>query len=91
MWGGLQVKQLNTREELELELAAYQAEAEKQAELVPGPNHDQSKNFNFFKKTKPTPLLVQHEKGQPDSSTNVREKGCVKKNTNRDTPCRWPS
>ena len=28
-------------------------------------------NFNFFQKTKPDPFLVQHVKGQPNSSTYV--------------------
>ena len=34
-------------------------------------------------------MLVQHVKGQPDSSTSVREKGCIKIDTIRDTPCSW--
>ena len=87
MSSGFQTEKLNIRRELKLDHAQNLADPENQAGLVPGPNHDQSKNFNFFKKTKPTPLLVQHEKGQPDSSTNVREKVCVKKHSNRDTPC----
>ena len=46
------------------------------------------KNFRiFFQKIKSTTFLVQHVNGQPDSSTYVREKGCIKKHTIRDTPC----
>ena len=40
MWGGFQAKKLNTREELELELAANWAEPVNQAELEPGPDPD---------------------------------------------------
>ena len=48
----------------------------------------QKKNFKiFFQKIKPTPLLVQHVKRQPGSSTYVREKGCPTFNSNRGTPC----
>ena len=32
-------------------------------------------------------MPVHHVKGQSDSSTDVREKGCLKKHTNRETPC----
>ena len=66
---------------------ANQAEPENQAWPVPGPDHDQKKNFNFFFKIKPKPLLVQHVKGQPDSSTYVREKGRIKSHTIHETPC----
>ena len=91
MCGGFQAKKLNTREELELELAAYWAEPENQAELVRGPDPDKMKNFKFFfQKIKPAPLLDQHVKAQPDASTYVREKGCLKKYSNRETPCRIP-
>ena len=80
---------MNNRKELQLELAAYQAEPENQAELVPGPDPGKIKNLKiFFQKIKSTTLLVQHIKGQPDSSTYVRKKGCVTFDTNRDTPCR---
>ena len=88
MWGGFQPKKLNTRRELELYLAANWAEPENQVELVPGPDADQNTNFKiFFQKIKPTTLLVQHVKGQPDSSTYVQKKGCLKCHTNRETPC----
>ena len=32
-------------------------------------------------------MPVQHVKGQPAASTYVREKGCLKKDSNRETPC----
>ena len=55
MWRGFQAKKLNThRELLELEFAANWAEPENQAELVPGPDLEKIKNFNFFFK-KPNP------------------------------------
>ena len=41
----------------------------------------------FFQKIKSTSLLVQHIKGHPDSSTYVREKGCLTFDTIRETPC----
>ena len=84
-----QVKKLNTHGEFELKLAANRNQPENKAELVNGPDPAKIKNGNiFFQKIKPKPLLVQHVKGQPDSSTYVREKGCVKIYSNRDTPCR---
>ena len=48
MWCGFQAKKLNTREELELELAENQAEPENQAGPVPGPDHDPKKKFQHF-------------------------------------------
>ena len=39
---------LNTRRDFEFELAANCAESENQAELVPGPDPDQKRNFKFF-------------------------------------------
>ena len=78
----------NTCGEHELELAENQAEPENQAGPIPGPDHDQQKNFTiFFKNIKPFSLLVQHVKGQPDSSTYVRKKGCLTFDTIRETPC----
>ena len=57
-------------------LTANQAEPENQAGHIPGPDHVQKKNFKiFFQKIKPNPLLVQHVKEQPGSSTYVRKKG----------------
>ena len=50
MWSGFQAKKLNTCGELELELAANQAEPENQAGPVPGPDHDQNQKFSFFSK-----------------------------------------
>ena len=80
---------MNTRGQLKLDHAQNQAEPENQAELVPGPDPDKIKNFKiFFQKIKPTTLLVQHVKGQPDSSTYVREKGRLTCDTNRETPCK---
>ena len=79
---------MNTCGELELELAANQAEPENQAGLVPGPDLDQIKIFNFsFQKIKSGTMPDHHVKGQPSTSTNVREKGGVKKDSNRETPC----
>ena len=70
-------------------MAAKQAEPENQAELVPGSDPDKIKNFNFFFQIiKSTTLLVQHVKGQPDSSRFVLEEGGVTFDTNRGTPCR---
>ena len=74
---------LNTREEREL--AVYKTKPENQAELVPGPDPDQKKIF--FQKIEPTILLVQHVKGQPGAPTYVWEKGYIKCDTNRVTPC----
>ena len=74
--------------EHKLELAANRAEPENQAELVCGPDPDKIKNFTFFQKIKCTTMPIQHVKGQPDSSTFVQEKGCLKKHTNCETPCR---
>ena len=72
MGSGFQAKKLNTRGELELELAAYRAEPENQAVPVPGPDPGQKQNFqNFFQKIKPFPSLIQHAKGQPAASTYV--------------------
>ena len=88
MSSGFQAKKLNTCGELELELAANQAEPENQADLVPGPDPEQKWNFKFFfQNIKPETLLVQHVKGQADLSRYVREKGCVTFDANRDTPC----
>ena len=33
-------------------------------------------------------MPVHHQKGQPDPSSYVREKGCFTLSTNRETPCR---
>ena len=69
-------------------MAAKQAEAENQAKLVPGRDPDKIKNFKFFFQIiKSTSLLVQHIKGQPDSSICVQEKGCLTFDTIRETPC----
>ena len=54
-------------------------------ELIPGPDLDKIRNVKI-KKIKCTTLLVQYVKGQPDSSTCDREKGCPKKHTNCGTP-----
>ena len=43
-------------------------------------------NF-FFQKIKCTTMPVHHVKGQPAASTYVREKGCLNKYSNRETPC----
>ena len=87
MWSGFQAKKLNTRGELEL--AANQAEPENQAGPVPGPDPHQIKSFNFFfQKIKSATMPDHHVKGQPAASTYVREKGCIKKDSNRETPCR---
>ena len=57
MWSGFQAKKLNTRGELELELAANRAEPENQAELVPGLDPDQKYKFkNFFSKNQTYPI-----------------------------------
>ena len=78
---------MNTSEELEV--AANQSVPENQAEPVPGPDHGQKKDIQFFsQKIKPTTLLVQHLKGQSDSSTSVQENGCLIFHTHRETPCR---
>ena len=69
-------------------MAAKQAEPENQAELIPGRDPDKIKKFNFFFQIiKSTTLLVQHVKGQPDSSRFVLEEGGVNFDTNRGTPC----
>ena len=93
MWSGFQAKKLNTCGELELAVnqaePENQAEPKNQAELVPGPDPDRKKNFKFFfKKIKSASMPDHHVKGQPTASTYVREKGCIKNNSNRDTPCR---
>ena len=63
-------QKLNTCRKLELDLATNWAETENQAGLVPAPNPDQKKNFEFFfQKIKSTTMPVQHEKGQPAAST----------------------
>ena len=79
---------MNTCGKLELEFAANRGKAENQAELVPGRDPDKQKNFKIFiQKIKSGTMPVQHEKGQPAASTHVREKGCIKKDSNRETPC----
>ena len=79
---------MNTCGELELELAANQAEPENQAGLVPGPGLDPKKNFNSnFQKIKSGTMPDHRVKGQPSTSTYVQEKGGVKKDSNRETPC----
>ena len=91
MWSGFQAKKLNTHREHELELAANQAKPKNQAELVPGPDPDPKINFKFFfQKIKSATMPIQHVKGQPAASTYVREKACVKKDSNCDTPCILP-
>ena len=77
MWSGFQAKQLNTRRELEL--AGNRAELQNQAALDDG---------QIFQHIKSDPLLVQHVKGQPDSTTYAQEKGGVTIDNNRGTPCR---
>ena len=79
---------MNIRGELQLELDANRAEPENQAGLVPGPDPDQIKNFEiFFQKIKSATMPVHHVKGQPGTSTYVREKGRITFHTNRVTPC----
>ena len=79
---------MNTHGEFELKLAANRNQPENQAELVPGPDPAEIKNFKFFfQKIEPKPLLIQHVKGQPAASTYVQEKGGVTCDTNRGTPC----
>ena len=88
LWSGFQTEKLNIRRELELDHAQNRAEPENQAGLVRGPDPDKMKIFkNFFQKTKPATLLVQHVKGQPAASTYVREKGGVTFDTIHVTPC----
>ena len=48
MKSGFQAKKFNTYGEFELELAANRPESENQAELVPGPDHDQKLDFKIF-------------------------------------------
>ena len=92
MCSGCQAKKLNTCRKHELEFAVNRAESENQAELVSGPDPDKKENFKiFFQKIKSATLLVQHVKGQPDSPTYVREKGCLTFYTNRETPCSFPA
>ena len=70
---------MNKYGEFELDHAQNQAEPENQAELVPGPDPDQIKNFKFFfQKIKSATVPVKHEKGQPAALTYVREKRCLK-------------
>ena len=91
MQSGFQAKKMNTCGKLELEFAANRGKPENQAELVPGRDPDKQKNFKIFiQKIKSGTLLVQHVKGQPDSSTYVQEKGGVTFDTNRGTPCISP-
>ena len=80
MWSGFQAKKLNTRREIELELAVNWAESENQAELVPGPDPDQ--------KIKSASMPDHHVKGQPAAAMYVREKGRLTFDTHRETPCR---
>ena len=90
MWYGFQAKKLDTRGELELELAENWAEPENQAGLVPGPDPEPQKILNFFfQKIKSATMLVHHVKGQPPASTYVREKVGVTCDTNRETPCTY--
>ena len=79
-----QDKKLKTCREHDLELAANRAEPDSQAELVLGTNPDKIK---VFQKIISATMPVHHVKGQPAASTYVGEKGCVKKDSNRDTPC----
>ena len=75
-------KNFNTRGQHELELAANWAE------LVPGPDRDKIKNFKFFfQNIKSATIPDHHVKGQPAAPTYVREKGCLKSHSNRETPC----
>ena len=76
----------------ELDHAQNQAEPENQAGLVLGPGPNQKKKFQFFFKKSNPPQCPERArngnvKGQPDGSTNVREKGGVTYHTNRETPC----
>ena len=88
MWYGFQAKKLDTRGELELELAENWAEPENQAGLVPGPDPEPKKISNFFfQKIKSATMPDHHVKGQPAAPTYVQEKGCLKKDSNRETPC----
>ena len=88
MWSGFQTKKLNTSRELELELAANQAEPENKAGLVPVPDPVQKTIFTFFfQKIKSATMPVYHVKGQPAASTYVREKGGVKNPLDPWTPC----
>ena len=90
MWSGFQDKKLNTCGEHELYHAKKQAEPENQAGLVTFPDPDQKQIFNiFFLKIKSGTMPNHHMKGQPATSTYVREKGGVKKDSNRETPCRY--
>ena len=58
-------------------LLQIRAEPGNQARLVPGPEPDRMKIFEiYFEKIKSTLMPVHHEKGQPDPSSYVREKGC---------------
>ena len=87
MWSGFQAKKLNTHEEFELQLAANRAEPENQAWLYLALTLSKKKYKIFFQKIKSATMPIHHVKGQPAASTYVREKGCVKKYSNRDTPC----
>ena len=78
---------MNTRRELEV--AVNMAEPENQAGLVLRPAPDPKKMLKiFFQKIKSATMPDHHVKGQPAASTFVREKGCLKKDSNRETPCR---
>ena len=48
MWSGFQAKKLNTRRELERELAANRADPENQAEHVRGPDPEKVKDVKKF-------------------------------------------
>ena len=79
---------MNARGEHELELAPNRAEPKNKAGLVPGPYPEPKKNFKiFFQNIKSATMPDHHVKGQPAAPTYVREKGCLKKDSNRETPC----
>ena len=84
---------MNKYGEFELDHAQNQAEPENHAGLVPGPDPEPKKNFKiFFQNIKSATMPDHHVKGQPAAPTYVREKGCLKKDSNRETPCSsfWP-
>ena len=76
---------MNAREEFELNLAANQAEPEKQAGLVPGPDPQQIKIKNFFLKNQ-IQLNARSPRERKACCVNIcLRKG--KKDSNCETPC----
>ena len=79
MWSGFKAIKLNISRELELYHAQNQADPENHAGLAPDPDPDPKKIWICFQNIKSATMPDHHVKGQPAASTNVQEKGGIKK------------